>query len=287
MFPWDVTVRCGIGLMTETTRTGRRGTAKAARNANHTVAAAPMRSGCLFIARSLDRRGLQVRPPSGTTPPLLKLSIVFWPPRGRKERAATGTCKTASGTPISGVGATCSRAFCAPLCLLHQFVSTLVLVDVPDVTRGLDARSSARLTNLDVVEPQVRVESALCGRLPSSRRSGAAIVACEGEEVRLTSLNLASVKYFRHRAGHVFGAAVDVGSRLSDVAHLQSLAGGRHDLHHPDGPTWLFRVLVQPATSWNPWAARHERSKLYCFPYSPNIASVCSNRFRSSVPVES
>ena len=42
-----------------------------------------------------------------------------------------------------------------------------------------------------------------------------------------------------------FAPAWMLGSTMRDVAHLQSLARGRHDLHDPDGALGTPRVLVE------------------------------------------
>ncbi|MNF06535.1 hypothetical protein D3C80_2065040 [compost metagenome] len=49
----------------------------------------------------------------------------------------------------------------------------------------------------------------------------------------------------RHQPVHVLGAGMDVGLGHPDIADIQLLAGGRHDLHDADRADMAARLLVQ------------------------------------------
>jgi hypothetical protein len=96
------------------------------------------------------------------------------------------------------------------------------------------------------MEPDVGVEAALGRFLAQLGNASCAGIVGREREQGLVQIGhgLLAVVIVDHPA-HVLDPAVDVRLDLADVADGELLAGGRHDLHHPDGTHRALGVLVK------------------------------------------
>src|SRR4029453_10704547 len=127
----------------------------------------------------------------------------------------------------------------------EQAIGDVVLVDVADVAHRLRPNLLGGDV-LHVVEPDVRIQSALGGFLAKLRDPARAGLVGSEREQGLIQLRhgLLAVVLLDHPT-HVLDAGVDVRIDFGDVAHAELFAGAGHDLHHADGPHRAADGLIE------------------------------------------
>jgi hypothetical protein len=101
----------------------------------------------------------------------------------------------------------------------------MVLVDIPYIGSRLGA-DLLRDDQFDIVEPFVRIELTLrrlAAHAGDVARPGVVAGECEQRAVAFAEMGIREV--VRHQAVHVFGAGVDVGLDVVDVAAMCRIDG--------------------------------------------------------------
>src|SRR6516225_346317 len=137
------------------------------------------------------------------------------------------------------------RGLFGRVCRFNQLIVDVIFVDVTHISHWFLADPRCRHP-LDIVEPQVRVELFRL-RFAPQRLDFAwpRVIRGESKQVAVLVVEYCIVEIVIHQLRHVFGARMDVGVRLVDVADAEFAAGLRHYLHQANRTDGADGALVK------------------------------------------
>jgi hypothetical protein len=153
-------------------------------------------------------------------------------------RVAVADVPAAAGS----VAVAAIAAFFGRVCLFNQLISDVIFVYVTHISRWFPAYPRC-CQSLYIVEPHIRVK---LFRLRFAAQgvdfAWPRVYAAKANRLRFCSSNATSLEIVTHQLCRVFGAAMDVGFSLVNVADAENAAGFGMNCIRPTAPTRLWAL---------------------------------------------